>query len=250
MKVLFAGPDPMQPKGSGVDRPEGVHLSDILVRMAWEKNQKYHPDAPKNVTVFEQGFLWEAVLERVLAGRDETKDGFRPDALQEDGVWLSPDWVGHDGVAEEFKSTKKSSNSLDQKLDEWAPQGKAYVRVLLRQKLIKRPVMRWRIWCVMGDWSFENKTSDLTLLSDRYKVEIEFDRRELEENWQGILAYGRKAGLIPQEKRPWDDRPRLNQRMAERARKASGRTPPRSPRKAPVSTFPSGRASSRSSAVS
>lgn len=232
-------------ENTGEDRHEGIHLSDILVRMAWERDRKYHPDAPKDFMVFEQGFTWESVLERALASRHKNRAGSRPAQMQEDGVWISPDWIGPDGH-EEWKSTKKSIKSADEKVQEWLPQAKSYVRALLRRKLIKRPVTTFRAWFINGDYSYESKGSDLTLLRDYLKIVVEFDRRELDENWSGILSSGRRFGLLKQEK-PWDDRPSLNKRVAER--KAAGRTLRRSRGTAAVVTFPRGKTTRRSNGV-
>lgn len=246
MKVLACAPDPeLLMENTGEDRKEGVHLSDILVRMAWERDRKYHPDAPKDFMVFEQGFTWETVLERALAARHKNRAGHRPPQLEEDGIWISPDWIGPDGH-EEWKSTKKSLKSAEEKVQEWLPQAKSYVRALLRRKLIKRPVTTFRAWFINGDYSYESKGSDLTLLRDYLKIQVEFDRRELDENWSGVISNGIRYGLLKQESKPWDDRPRLNQRIAARAN-VRGRTPDRSSAKAQVVTFPRGKRTLRPS---
>lgn len=251
MKVLACAPDPdLLMENTGEDRKEGVHLSDILVRMAWEKNRKYHPDAPKDFMVFEQGFTWETVLERALAARQKNRAGERPPQMQEDGVWCSADWIGCEGktrIHEEWKSTKKSIKSAEEKVQEWLPQAKSYVRALLRRKLIDRPITRFRAWFINGDYSYESKGSDLTLLRDYLKIDIEFDRRELDENWSGIISSGRRFGLLKQESKPWDDRPSLNQRVAARASVRRGKAPDRSRGKAAVVTFPRGKRTPRPS---
>lgn len=237
-------------ENTGEDRKEGVHLSDILTRMAWERDKKYHPDAPKDFMIFEQGFTWESLLERALASRHKNRAGRRPPQIQEDGVWLSADWIGFDGdkrVHEEWKSTKKSLKSAEEKVQEWLPQAKSYVRALLRRKWIDQPVTWFRAWFINGDYSYESKGSDLTLLRDYLKIGVRFDQRELDENWSGILSSGRRFGLL-KEAKPWDDRPSLNQRVAARAtKKPPSRAPGLSREKAPIVTFPSGRRTPRSS---
>lgn len=235
---------------TGEDRPEGLHLSEILSRMAWEKDRKYNPDAEKDLMIFEQGHTWEAVLERALATRHQNRAGYRPEPMVEDGIWLSPDWISPDGDIqhEEWKSTRKSLNKADEKIAEWASQSKAYVRALLRRRLIKRSATRFRVWFIMGDWSFESK-GDLSLLRDYYRIDIEWSQRELDEGWSGILSYARRTGLL-KEAKPWDDRPRLNRTMAARAKNRPGSPRPRSRAKAQIATFPSGRSRNRSSAGS
>lgn len=252
VRILFAGPDAeLLMSNTGEDRKEGLHLSDILARMAWEKDKKYHPDAPKDLMVFEQGFTWEAILERALAHRHQRAAGSRPEQLQEDGIWLSPDWIGPDGH-EEWKATKKSINSADQKVQEWLPQAQCYVRALLRRGLIKHAITTFRVWFINGDYTYESKNSDLTLLRDYRRIVIEFQKRELEERWSGVLAFARRFGFLKEDK-PWDRRPSLERRVQERqwrsqneikttaAKSANGNPPKRSRKPAAIVTFPTSR---------
>lgn len=244
MKILFAGSDPdLVMTNTGEDRQPGLHLSDILTRQAYERDKKYHPDAPKDFMIFEQGHTWETVLERALSARNE-RVGYRPEQIQEDGVWVSPDWVNPDADIqhEEWKATKKSSKSLDAKVLDWIPQAKSYVRALARQGAITRLATRFRVWCVMGDWTFESK-GDLTLLRDYYRVDVEFEKRELEEHWRGTLGDARRYGLLkeaPQETE-WR-RPRLEatvrkrQEMPPTAKKPAGKAPLRFRVKPPADT--------------
>lgn len=248
MRILSAGPSSdLELSNTGEDREPGLHLSDILVRMAWEKDRKYNPDAEKPLMIFEQGHTWEEVLSRALAARHRRSGGFRPKQFQEDGIWMSPDWVNPDADIqhEEWKATKKSTKNYEKKIDEWGPQIKCYVRAMLRRKEIKRPATRMRVWFINGDYSYEND-GDLSLLKDYWDIDIAYDKRELDEHWSGVLAFARRHRML-EEQKPWDDRPRLNQRIAERARKQAGSPPPRSRGKAPVTTFPSGQRRSRSS---
>ena len=242
MKVLFAGPArDLVLQNSGEGRKEGVHLSDILKRMAFEKDKKYNPNDPIDAMTLECGFTWERILELALASRHERPAGYRPEQLQEDGVWLSPDWVNPDAdiQAEEWKATRKSSKNFEQKVMEWRPQIKAYLRALARQGLVKTLAVRLRVWFMVGDWSFEAK-SDTTLLRDYWDIDIAFDKRELEENWREILSAGRRYGLLkeaPTERgRTWQ------------TRKSVSNPPAKSPakgRKARVVTFPITKKSSR-----
>jgi hypothetical protein len=198
VKVLYAGPETelMMRRSSGEDRKPGLHLSDVLKRMAYEKDAKYHPDSPMDMMAVECGYTWEEVLEGALRARHESP-GYRPDQIQEDGIWMSPDWLAPKAavLAEEWKATRKSSKNWEAKLEEWLPQAKCYIRALLRRKLIDRPVMRFRPWFMMGDWSFEAK-SDLTLLRDYWRIDVEFDKRELEEMWRRVLSDARRFGLL------------------------------------------------------
>lgn len=243
MRILAAEPDPsLFFHNSGEDRAAGVHLSDILSRMAWDRDKKYHPDAPKDLSMFECGFIWETALDRALAARHGARAGYRPDQLEEDGIWMSPDWVNPDAdvQCEEWKATRKSINKAAEKVEEWAPQAKSYLRALLKRGLATAPIVRWRVWFMMGDWTFENK-GDLTLLKDYYRIDVEFTKRELEENWRGIVAAGHKYGLLkaPPEERAWR-RPRLEATVAKReaAKRKHGGAPPPLREKARLVTFP------------
>jgi hypothetical protein len=198
MRILAAGPSSdLDLANTGEDRPAGVHLSDILSRMAWEKDRKYNPDAEKDLMIFEQGHTWETVLSRALAARQNRPAGYRPEPMQEDGVWLSPDWINPEGQiqVEEWKATKKSLKSYEQKIDEWAPQGMSYLRAALKRGTAKSLVVLWRVWFIVGDWSFEAK-GDLTLLRDYWDIPVEFTKRDLEENWRRVIAFGHKCGLL------------------------------------------------------
>lgn len=201
MRVLYAGPArDLVLSNSGEGRKPGVHLSDILKRMAFEKDKKYNPANPIDAMTLECGFTWERILEQALASRHDERVGFRPEQMQEDGIWMSPDWINPnaDIQAEEWKATRKSSKNYEQKIAEWMPQVMSYVRALRRAKLIDRLAVRIRVWFMVGDWSFENK-GDNTLLRDYWDVDIEFDKRDLEENWRKVIAAGRRYGLLPEE---------------------------------------------------
>jgi hypothetical protein len=158
----------------------------------------------------ECGFTWETILERALSARHK-RPGYRPEPLQEDGVWMSPDWVNPDAdiQAEEWKATRKSTKNYEQKIAEWMPQIKAYLRALLRRGVATRIAVRLRVWFMVGDWSFENK-GDRTLLKDYWDIDVEFDKRELEENWRGILQAGRRYGLLkgPPSEEQWQKTPK------------------------------------------
>lgn len=203
--MLCCGPDPdLVLRNSGEDRKPGLHLSDITKRMVYERDRKYHPDSPLDAMVLDRGFTWERILERSLDDRHERK-GYRPEQIQEDGIWISPDWISSDDVLEEWKATKKSSKRGFEDVGiHWLLNAKSYLRALLKRRLVKRWIIRFRIWWINGDYSYEPKTSDFHLLNDIWKVELEFDKRELDENWQTILTHAKKYGLLKDER--WDSK--------------------------------------------
>lgn len=202
MRVLFAGVDPdLVMMNSGEDRKEGLHLSDITKRMAFERDKKLNPNNPIDAMTLERGFTWEFCLERALSARHK-RPGYRPEQIQEDGIWMSPDWVNPDAdiQLEEWKATKKTSNRDFMDIGwHWLPNAMSYLRSLLKRKLARTLAIRFRIWFINGDYSFENKTSDLHLFNDYKRVDVQYDKRELEDNWQSILSHGHKYGLLKDE---------------------------------------------------
>lgn len=239
MKVLHAGPDPepIVMRNTGADRKAGLHLSDITKRMVFERDKRLNPDSPIDAMVLERGFTWEKVLELALAERHE-RPGYRPEQIQEDGIWMSPDWVRPDGdiQLEEWKATKKSNktNTFDSISWTWLPNIKSYVRAMLKRKLIRRAAARIRVWFINGDYSFESKTSDFHLLNDYWRYDLEFDKRELEENWQSILSHGRKYGLLK-----GDPEETWASKQSPTTRKRSSEAPPPSRKTGRLLTYPS-----------
>lgn len=188
---------------SGEDRPAGVHVSDILKFMMFERDRKLNPNTPLDMAAIDRGFTWEEVLSHALQRRRRKDDtGYRPDPFQDDewGIWHSPDWVQPDADVqhEEWKSTKASRKTpFEEKQWYWLPQAMCYVRALLRRKAIDRPVTRFWVWYVNGDYSYDAKASDLHLLRDYVRIDVEFSVRELEENWRRVISAGQKYGLLP-----------------------------------------------------
>jgi hypothetical protein len=246
VKVLFAGPDPeIVMANSGHDRKKGVHLSDITKRMIFERDAKLNPESPIDAMVLERGFTWETVLERSLSER-HTRAGYRPDQLLEDGIWMSPDWINEDGDIqhEEWKATKKSLRQVHERGFggigwTWIYNTKAYLRALLRHGIAKTFATRFRVWFINGDYSYETKTSDWHLLNDYWRFDIEFSRRELDENWRSILSYGRKYGLL--KAAPSEEKCQSQEKTTTAAspKRKPGPPPPPSRGTGKVLTFPS-----------
>ena len=199
MELIYAGPDPdLLMSVSGEDRAPGLHLSDILKRVIFERDKTFNPASPIEAMVLERGFTWEFILERALAARHQ-RPGARPAQIQEDGVWLSPDWVSDEGVHEEWKATKKSTRwNFLEKNWYWMPQAQAYLRALLRRNLVQDSFTRFRVWHINGNYSYRAKTSDFHLLDDYWRYDVAFTARELDENWQQLLSAGMRFGLLPQ----------------------------------------------------
>ena len=229
MKILYEGPDDsLVMSNTGEDREEGLHLSDITKLMNYEKDRKLNPNSPLDLMTFERGYTWESILEQALTARQK-RPGHRPEQIQEDGIWMSPDWLVPDGdiQLEEWKATKKTARKGFEEVGwHWLPNTMAYLRALMRRGLVRRPIVRWRIWFINGDYTFE---SDFHLLNDYRRVDVEFDKRELEENWRAIVSFARRKGLLPEETE-W------RSQTPTRARRLLSKEPPRSVATRPART--------------
>jgi len=200
--------------------------------MAFEKDKKLNPNNPIDAMVLERGFTWERVLELALGSRHK-RPGHRPEQIQEDGIWMSPDWINEEDepIVEEWKATKKSlKQGFDAISWHWMPNSKAYLRAALKRKWVRRFLIRFRIWWMNGDYSFESKNSDYHLLNDYWKVEVEFDKRELEEEWRRILTAGRQYGLLKEQP--------SEEQWAHKKRKHASSLPEKSRAKVLRGTFP------------
>lgn len=248
MKVSKREQNDLVLSNTGGDRAPGLHLSDIIKKLMFERDKKFNPDSPLDMMRIDAGHTWEEIVSHALARRhrlaNEPYAGHRPEPFQYDGVWMSPDWVNPDSEwpLEEWKATKTSSkSSIEERQWYWMPQILGYAYGLWRTNQMKVPAALIRVWYVMGDWSFDNKTNDLTLLRDYYEFEVEFSQRELEENWRSLIQAARKYGLIqepPKEQPAWQKRPRLEATMA---RRQSSKARPKSSATARVVTFPTTR---------
>jgi hypothetical protein len=256
MRVLYAGPDTeLVMVTSGEGRKQGVHLSDITKRMVYERDRKLNPESPIDAMVLERGFTWEVCLENALSARHK-RPGFRPDQILEDGVWMSPDWVNPDAEIqhEEWKCTKKSLRQVTERGGfgqigwTWIYNTQAYLRSLLRLKLAKTLATRFRVWFMNGDYSFESKTSDYHLLNDYWRFDVEFSKRELEENWRSIISHGQRYGILKGEAE-WRKTETTKRPAVSLTRKPAGRMPVPERASGRIVTFPSTkRLSSRRSA--
>jgi len=212
VKLLYAGRDESLLVRE-TDRPAGLHVSDIIKRLLYERDpKKYRLNNRVPMNTITQGFVWERLLERALRDQFETP-GYRPDPIQGDGVWMSPDWINPPAPfpVEEWKATKKSTKHDFATANWfWLPQSMAYTYWLLRLKMIDVPRVRFRVWHINGDYSYEAKSSDFHLLQDYWTYTVEFTKRDLEENWQMLLSAARRWGLL-KEAPTWHGRQRYEE---------------------------------------
>ena len=155
MKVVRFDADPdLRFSTTGEDRAPGLHLSDIIKTMQFERDKKFNPDKPLDMMLLEQGHTWEEVLAHALQRRwlhaNPDYAGHRPDPMQIDGIWMSPDWfVPDDAITgggprcEEWKATKTSQNKvLEDHQWYWLVQLQGYLYGLSKQ--LGRRVTRGR----------------------------------------------------------------------------------------------------------
>ncbi len=175
------------PKGSGLPRSEGLHISDVLwdILCILERNPAgctWDMDLTR-----EPGFIWEEALSRSFAARNAPV--FRPKELRVDGIYMSPDGIGPDPaevlplVLEEYKCTWKGM--LKHKIEHnwyWLQQSKCYCYGL------GLTVVVFRILYLMGDYRGSGP---------QYRViRIEWTQTEIEETWAMVLDHAKERGWL------------------------------------------------------
>ena len=181
------------------ERSTGLHASQIWEDLDRKLNTKGR--TPMELAKLEEygtiGFVWERVLENVLA--ELTVDSnpsryLRPGEQQMDGVYMTPDYVDTDfagdetcwlGV-EEWKVRWCSVNKgddLEKNFWKILVQIKAYCRVMVTLRA------RLRILFIVGNWR-----DDITPKLRTW--ELEFTQRELDENWSMLIGHARRQKWI------------------------------------------------------
>lgn len=211
MKVIRFEADPdLKFSSTGDDRAPGLHLSDVIKTMQFERDKKFDPNKPLDYMLLEQGHTWEEVLAHALQRRwlnaNPDHAGHRPDPLFIDGIWMSPDWFVPDDATygapliEEWKATKTSQNKvLEDHQWYWLVQLQSYLYGMSRHLGKRLTKGRFRVWYINGDYTFDSKVSDLNLLRGYVRYDVEFSWRELDENWKRIIQQAKKHGLLEQE---------------------------------------------------
>ncbi len=164
-------------------RSKGLHLSTILESMEMDLGVKRDGKWEKNA-LFVLGFLWERVLKFVfLKAQYEAGELISVGELEQDGIYLTPDvmdienWVHH-----ENKFTFKSMRNDPHEYYRYWWQIKAGCYALKTNRA------RLQVLFIMGDYRGSGP---------RWKCwEAEFTDRELRENWQSILSFAKKKGML------------------------------------------------------
>jgi len=169
------------------ERPEGIHIKEIIDMMARDYGYNKHgdekPDWLKETA--ELGIVWEHHMIKKL-------DLHKPKPVQESGIWCSPDAIQATDdlmsdspvIVHEFKVKWMSSNKLDD-LDakEWwdvMAQIKSYCKVMKCNTAILHVLF------VNGDYKWSNTVTGYPY---RVSLQLDFTDQELEDNWNAIWNY-------------------------------------------------------------
>jgi len=181
VEVVPLPDDLFAPQGSGLERPSGLHVSDIYTDMDVTLNGA--PDHWENAG--EPGFLWEDVFSHAWSNKALARGLiFRPEPERVDGIWVSPDGVNLDGMRlEEYKFTWKSSNRPPEDNWKWVTQMKAYCWAL------KLGMANLRVFYCNGDYRQNRKP--------QYKAfRFTFEAWELKENWDMLINHAKSRGWL------------------------------------------------------
>ena len=164
-------------------RSKGLHLSDILESMELDLGVKRDGKWDKNA-LFTLGFLWERVLKYVFLKKHYASGGIiLVGELECDGIYLTPDgmdvenWIHHENKFT-FKSMRNDPHEYYRYW--WQIKAGCYVLETLKARL--------NVLFIMGDYRGSGPA---------FKCwEAEFTQRELDENWQSIVNFAKKKGML------------------------------------------------------
>ena len=192
MEITQVSDATFTPRGSGLPRSEGLHMSDII-RDIYFKMQGQEADRTIDQAArmrMEMGFYWEDVFSRAWADR-EAQAGtiFRPDEGEKDGIFYSPDGIlipaisTSDFALEEYKCTWTSSSRLVIDNWRWMTQIKGYMHGL------GLDLARLRVFYVNGN--YKNREPEYAV----YEIRAGYEG-ELQENWDMLVTHAKGKGWI------------------------------------------------------
>jgi len=176
-----------------VDRPDGVHLSDIIKLLTKELFPKdFYDEAKLGAAEYarvrlqwELGLVWEDVLSAGLGNRYAPR--WEPRQTKE-GIWLSPDGieiVQNDGVnvVHEYKLTSLKSDKTPKAVIRWMWQVKSYCLHFGAMEAV------FHVLYTRGNYQ--------PPFTPQYEVYKEtFTPQELIENWQMLVNYAKSKGML------------------------------------------------------
>lgn len=181
--------EPLDLLHSDLVRSPGLHMSDIYGGLYKELDPKRYGGEFSNDLCLAMGTAWEKHFEWLLISNGLTIS--RPDAfLTKEGIGFSPDLLILNGVTRvgEIKLTWMTDieDIADQKFDKYLTQVKAYCYHL------ETPYGRiYATHINGGEKDFYGKPNPILRIYD-----LEFTTRELNENWQMLLNYATRKGLL------------------------------------------------------
>jgi len=172
--------EPLPLMGSGVERSEGLHVTDIIRDLDQKFGKKYPDDERWNLELAaELGFMFENYIESLLT------DAVRPGEIELDGIILSPDGILFERgkvILLEYKFTWKSARKTPEDVWKWMAQLKAYCKAL---GVVEA---RMYIMYVNGDWKTE--------MPQLPRYDITFTQLEIDENWQMLVNNAKSKGWL------------------------------------------------------
>lgn len=180
------------PTGSGVERSDGLHLTDItrdIYKTLYE--EKSNNLFPKGLTM-DMGFYWEDVFSRVFADRYSNGLTLRPGELVLDGIAMSPDGIyfseGH-VVLTEYKLTWASvRNNTPETNLLWQWQVLAYLKGI-RQYYPTAKIVDFHIIYVAGDY----RPPCPKYVGPWRGVAT---KEEIDKNWDMIVSHAKERGWL------------------------------------------------------
>jgi hypothetical protein len=168
-------------------RSGGLHISDIYGDLYSDlEPTRFVRGSPMPAVKMAMGLAWESYLELQLQQHGIRAE--RPgEFLTSEGIAYSPDLIidnGHPRIGE-IKLTYMSSRDdiTSPKFAKWMTQVKAYGHQL------RIPRARFYVLYVNGNYR-EQREPDLQA------IDVEFSRRELEDNWSMLINHAQSKGML------------------------------------------------------
>lgn len=179
-------------KSTGERTHHRIHMSDIYGRyFDVIKPRKFNEKITEAKDLYmEAGLSFETVLEDAIKAR---LSGQRPGELvTEEGIYYSPDLILYNHVTRlgEIKVTWMSNTEVPREPSNgWPPKfDKYFVQMMAYCYHLETPYARLYAFFVNGDY----RPPRPELLA----FDIEFTKRELDENWRKLLNVARTEGMI------------------------------------------------------
>jgi len=183
---------PLEPANRQINRPAGLHVKEIINAMALEFMVNRGDASKKGVSeeslkqMANVGFMWEDII---AGAYGESTGIVRPDPLQVDGIWMSPDGVDDNNTVHEYKVKWMSSNKTPDSDNFWRDitQIKAYCYGVVATSAVLQ------VLHLNGDykWGREGKP-----WPEPKRYELAFTQLELQENWEMITSYAKAKGWL------------------------------------------------------